>query len=489
MALVFKLALFATSKTVFCLNNDTETFSSPREVASFAAEQLQGGNLSAAESAFTKNFQKFSNNPSFQYEYISFMIRIGQYDKILDLKVEGETNNKLIEKTKAYKKTIESMNMKEICSLVSISPISLDVNIAMIQSLILDKKLGQADKYLSFALRYYPDSTELFYLKAYMLLAFGKHEEAMVYFQNPEFNKGRKLSDLLIKYREYSKIKDPNVKMQYLMHLYKEVLISKMSSSEVINIYEPIYKQVIELIVKNGCENQMGVASFASILKELEPSDENLLYFIKALIFENRFEEAKREIDNNKFGEAVRRYLNSFYALKLKEFNKRIQEREEREERKRRERRRMQEEQQNFGGFETKNAGKDFLNYYKILGVDKTATPEALKKAHRKKVREATKNAAKNKANLPADKREEELKMVNKAFQILSDPQKKKTYDMGIDPETGPQPSQHGNFHYRGGQENIYFDEETIQDVFKTFFGGGHQRSGRGHQRAQFIFL
>lgn len=485
MALIFRLALFATSKTVCCFTD--ETFSSPREVATSAAQKLQSGNISAAEGVFTNNFQKFSASPAFQYEYISFMLKIGQYDKILNLKVQGETNKKLVQETKTYKRTVESKNIKEICSLSSISPISLDVNLAMIQSFILENKLGQADNYLKYALKFYPNDQELFMYQSFVNLSFGYLDQAIAYLSLINSHLGRKILDLALKLKEYSKINDPGAKMQYYLHLYKEVFLSKVSSTEAINIFNPLYKLVIESIVKLGCDHQMKVASFASVLKEMDPKIDNVVYFIKALILESRFEEAKKEIDSGKFGEAVKRYLDSFYLLKHKEFQKQIEERERREEQKRQQRRKEQEQKNNFAGFQTKNAGKDFLQYYEILGVDNKATPEKLKMAHRKKVKEAKKNAVK-KCKLPNDKKDDELKMINKAFQILSDPQKKQSYDMGIDPETGPQQPSHGNF--RGAHESFFFDEETINDVFKSFFGGNqNRRGGRTHQRAQFIFL
>jgi curved DNA-binding protein len=104
-------------------------------------------------------------------------------------------------------------------------------------------------------------------------------------------------------------------------------------------------------------------------------------------------------------------------------------------------------------------------DYYKIMGVDKNASDEEIKKAYRKLAMKYHPDHAKGDKNA-----EEKFKEISEAYAVLSDKEKRKQYDI------------HGStdFHQRYSQEDIFkgFD---FSDIFKEFgFGGTNFFTGKG---------
>ncbi len=115
----------------------------------------------------------------------------------------------------------------------------------------------------------------------------------------------------------------------------------------------------------------------------------------------------------------------------------------------------------------------DKRDYYEVLGVQKSATPDEIKKAYRQL-------AKKYHPDLNPDNKEAEAKFkeVNEAYEILSDSEKREKYDRfgfaGVDPSYGA--GQGGGFG-GGFGEGMEFD---LGDIFGSFFGGfggGNSRS------------
>ena len=110
-------------------------------------------------------------------------------------------------------------------------------------------------------------------------------------------------------------------------------------------------------------------------------------------------------------------------------------------------------------------------DYYEVLGVDKNADADAIKRAFRQQ-------AKKNHPDLnPGDKAaEERFKEINEAYQVLSDPQKRAQYDQfGFSgPQQGFSGGEGGFSGFGGGFGGFGFD-----DIFSSFFGGGGASGGR----------
>ncbi len=66
----------------------------------------------------------------------------------------------------------------------------------------------------------------------------------------------------------------------------------------------------------------------------------------------------------------------------------------------------------------------EFKDYYKILGVSRNASEDDIRKAFRRLAREYHPDVAKDKT-----KAEDKFKELNEAYEVLSDPEKRKKYD------------------------------------------------------------
>ena len=120
--------------------------------------------------------------------------------------------------------------------------------------------------------------------------------------------------------------------------------------------------------------------------------------------------------------------------------------------------------------------------YYEVLGIQKGASEDEIKKAYKKLARKYHPDMN------PGDKEaEEKFKEVNEANEVLSDPEKKARYDQfgfaGVDPNYG---AGAGGGAYGGG-----FDFGDLGDIFGSFFGGGfgggQRRNPNAPQRGESI--
>jgi curved DNA-binding protein len=113
----------------------------------------------------------------------------------------------------------------------------------------------------------------------------------------------------------------------------------------------------------------------------------------------------------------------------------------------------------------------EFIDYYKILEIDKTTTAEDIKKAYRKLARKLHPDLN------PNDKEaHKKFQQINEANEVLSDPEKRKKYDQyGKDWQHAEQFEQQRKSRprqesYTGGD---FAGEGDFSDFFESMFGGG----------------
>ena len=92
-------------------------------------------------------------------------------------------------------------------------------------------------------------------------------------------------------------------------------------------------------------------------------------------------------------------------------------------------------------------------DYYEVLGIDKNASADEIKRAYRTLAKKYHPDL-----NGHSAESEEKFKEINEAYSVLSDPDKKRNYDMYGSAEGN------GFSGFEGG-----FD---VSDIFESFFGG-----------------
>lgn len=136
-------------------------------------------------------------------------------------------------------------------------------------------------------------------------------------------------------------------------------------------------------------------------------------------------------------------------------------------------------------------------DYYDVLGVDRDASKDEIKKAYRKKAKEY--HPDKNPEN--TEEAREKFKKISEAYEVLADDEKRKRYDKygkrGVEQQFGNGGFDWSDFSHREDVEEVFSDlfggsrgrskserrgrGGGFEDIFEAFFGGG--RRGRSRRK------
>ena len=130
----------------------------------------------------------------------------------------------------------------------------------------------------------------------------------------------------------------------------------------------------------------------------------------------------------------------------------------------------------------------EYRDYYKVLGVARTATAEQIKKSYRRLARKYHPDVSKEKDA------EQKFKEVQEAYEVLKDPQKRAAYDqLGSEWKSGeqfrPPPDWTSGFEFRGGSgprgggRAHVFEEQGFSDFFSSLFGGASPFAASGQRQ------
>ncbi len=127
----------------------------------------------------------------------------------------------------------------------------------------------------------------------------------------------------------------------------------------------------------------------------------------------------------------------------------------------------------------------EYKDYYKVLGVERKASQDDIKRAYRKLARKYHPDVNKDPGA------EDQFKELGEAYEVLKDPEKRAAYDqLGSDWQRGqdfePPPNWGQDFDFHGTGQTHAGAAGGFSDFFENLFGGGGFRTGGFHHGSGF---
>ncbi|ORD96451.1 CBPA [Hepatospora eriocheir] len=442
------------------------------ETLNKAREYSKDNKFTEANEYFNKTLQFNNTNKALMYEYYQFLLSYGAYREIIkrhkELNVDSETVNTI----ESYYRTVKIGDVTKIAKLIKISPNSKDVVYYSIFDALKKSNRTQTDFLIERYFELSQNENMYHFLKGRVLLVDNRFDEARNEFiKANEYEIANIIKNFLRELNYIDEIND-SIKFNYLIRLYSKAQPLMGRDLMNPNLYQPLVKKVLIKLIEEAIINKIPDCScYTTRLLVFEPSNIKFIqYHIQILLNTGKINEAERYLENFKgrFSNQLVKFLSNLILAK-KQSEEEDRKKEE-EKRRQEQERRKQKQKRLINSNKTNKASTDFKGYYKLLGVEPSADLKEIKKAKKVAVRAFQKKKKKSKGTID----ETEMMNINKAYEILSDENKRQMYDNGIDPED-PIARQQGegpNFEYQN------FDFDDFGDMFKMIFNV-NERSNR----------
>lgn len=428
-----------------------------------------------AKKLFEELFAKDKSNNVFNHEYYRFLVKIGDYKKILENKttflVTGETEKQL-------ERDLEKLyygNNKQKSELVSQSPYSISILYVAAINAIANGNRACFIKYLNMAVEVDENDIRVKKLKAQKAAIDGNYDETTLLLEEIGMREeANYLKSIRAQLNNLISMQNDRQRARGCVNLYDNISRLMLMDKFYPSIYTRLARTALENIVDTCLGNGLkGSGMYAGKLVAMDPQNiSNVVKYIRILVLDESVLQAENEFEKYKgsFPENVKRFLEG----QITTLKKKIEEAEaqKREQEERQKQRYEQRKRSQMG--KTDNAGKDFKGYYKCLNANKDMDEKQIKKSWKKAVKKA--QVKFNKTEKETGKGDDsELIKINQAKNILLDKDKKAMYDAGIDPEDKQQAS---NQNYQQ-----YFDFGDgfgdFEEIVAQFFGGGNGHTTR----------
>ncbi|KAI8389219.1 hypothetical protein BD560DRAFT_343989 [Blakeslea trispora] len=290
-----------------------------------------------------------------------------------------------------------------------------------------EKNYSEASRIVNTLVRLDSQNPDALYLRARVFYSQGDNQKTVAHCQealrcDPDFVKARSL-----------------LKMARAIEKQKEAGNNAFKSSQLDEAYEA-YTAALEIDPSNDHMNARLYSNRAAVLQKQKKFEEALIDCDKAIQLDEEFYKAYSRragcyMETEQYEEAVKDYRKlTEVDASNREYHNLLRKAE----------------------LELKKSQRK--DYYKILGLSKSASENEIKKAYRKLALQyhPDKNAGDAKA-------EARFKEVGEAYAVLSDSEKKARYDSGVDLEGGM-----GGGFPGGGMGGV-----DVNDIFAQMFGGG----------------